>query len=300
MFAGFDRRQIDVGDGVTINCVIGGSGAPVLLLHGYPQTHAMWAKVAPQLARDYTVVCPDLRGYGDSSKPHATADSSNYSFRALAADQVAVMRALGFPAFHLVGHDRGGRTAHRLALDHPGAVRSMVVMDIAPTYNTLTDVSRALAQRYWHWYFLSRPEPLPEKLIGADPDFFYEGMLGSLGTTTGRGMALSLFSEEQLAEYRRCWRDPAMIHASCADYRATILHDLGFDTADRGKVKITCPALAVWGTQGAMAQIFDVAALWREWCTDLRTASLPSGHFFIDHLPNETTAMLLDFWKSCP
>jgi haloacetate dehalogenase len=298
MFAGFERRTVACGD-IAINCVVGGTGAPVLLLHGYPQNLSMWAKVASALARHYTVVCADLRGYGDSSKPHATADNSNYSFRAMAADQVAVMRALGFARFHLVGHDRGGRTAHRLTLDHPDAVRSLTLFDIAPTYTTLTALSRPLAQRYWHWYFLSRPEPLPERLIGADPDFFYEGLLGSLGTIAGKPSGLENFDPEQLAEYRRCWRDPAMIHATCADYRATITHDLAFDTADHGTRKVTCPAFAVWGATGAMAQLFDVEARWREWCTDLRTASLPSGHFFVDHMPAETTTLLLDFWREC-
>ena len=295
MFAGFDRKQIDVGGGISINCVVGGSGDPVLLLHGYPQNLAEWAHVAPALAHDLTVVCADLRGYGDSSKPRATPDSANYSFRAMAGDQLALMKALGFARFHLVGHDRGARVAHRLALDHEAAVRSLTLFDIAPTQATLTRVNCALAQRYWHWYFLSQPEPFPEHLIGADPDFFFEAFLGRLGTGS-----LADFDAAQLADYRRCWREPAMIHASCADYRAAISQDLVFDSADYGRRKLACPTLAVWGEQGAMAQLFDLAALWREWCGDLKTALLLSGHFFVDHLPAETTALLRDFWENLP
>ena len=294
MFAGFERKKIEVGD-ITINCVIGGAGPPVLLLHGYPQNLSMWAQVAPQLTSAYTVVCADLRGYGDSSKPRALPDFANYSFRAMAQDQLAVMKALGFPRFHVAGHDRGGRVAHRLTLDHPDSIRSMAVLDIAPTYTTYTAPNREIARGYWMWYFLCRPEPLPERLIGADPDFFYETLLGSLG-----GPGLASFSAEQLAEYRRCWRDPAMIHASCSDYRAAITLDLAFDSADHGKKKVTCPALALWGDSGAPARYFDVEAAWRAWCTDLRGISLPSGHFFIDHLPDKTAEILLDFWKGVP
>lgn len=289
MFGGFTRRRIDVGD-VTINCVVGGAGPPVLLLHGCPQNLAMWADVAPLLTPSFTVVCADLRGYGDSSKPRAASDFSNYSFRAMAADQLAVMRELGFARFHIAGHDRGARVAHRMALDHPAAIESMAVLDIAPTYMTYMESDRRIAEGYWIWYFLSRPEPLPERLIGADPDFFFETLLGSLG-----GPGLAGFGQDQLDDYRRCWRDPAMIHGCCSDYRAAITLDLAADAADRGR-KVTCPSLALWGAAGAPARYFDVEAAWREWCADLSAASLPSGHFFVDHMPRETAKILADFW----
>ncbi len=291
MFEGFACRKIDVG-GVTINCVVGGAGPPVLLLHGCPQNLAMWAEVAALSARRVTVVCADLRGYGDSSKPRAAPDFSNYSFRAMAGDQLAVMKALGFERFHVAGHDRGARVAHRMTLDHPASVESMAVLDIAPTYTTYMEPNRRIAEGYWIWYFLSRPEPLPERLIGADPDFFFETLLGSLG-----GPGLAGFGQEQLADYRRCWRDPAMIHGCCSDYRAAITLDLAADAADRGRKKVTCPSLALWGDGGAPARYFDVEAAWREWCTDLSAATLPGGHFFIDHRPRETAEILLDFWS---
>jgi haloacetate dehalogenase len=294
MFAGFERHKIQAGKietgDITINCVVGGSGPPVLLLHGYPQNIAMWAKVAPLIAEKYTVVCADLRGYGDSSKPRGLADYANYTFRAMAGDQVAVMKALGFDRFHVAGHDRGARVSHRMTLDHPDVVRSMAVLDIAPTYTTYTAPNREIARGYWMWYFLCRPEPLPETLIGANPDFFFETLLGSLGA--------SQFDADQLEEYRRCWRNPDMIHSGCCDYRAAITLDLAMDTADHGKKKITVPSLAMWGETGAPARYFDVEACWREWCTDLRGVAIPSGHFFIDAMPRETAAALMDFWAA--
>ena len=176
MFEGFDRRALEL-CGVRIACAVGGSGPPLILLHGYPQSMAMWARVAPKLAQRYTVVCADLRGYGDSAKPQCTSDRSNYSFRAFADDQLGAMRLLGFERFHVVGHDRGGRTGHRMALDHPDAVRSLTVMDIVPTFAMFMNTNRQVAQAYWHWYFLSQPEPFPERLIGADPDYFFENSL---------------------------------------------------------------------------------------------------------------------------
>jgi haloacetate dehalogenase len=288
MFEGFERRKIDT-DEAAINCVVGGSGPPVLLLHGYPQCLAMWARTAPLIAAKFTVVCADLRGYGDSSKPKCLPDKSNYSFRAMAADQVAMMKQLGFAAFHLVGHDRGARTAHRLALDHPNAVRSLAVLDIVPTHTLLTNLNRQVASAYWHWFFLALPEPVPERMIGRDPDEFY----GSALTGFGRAK-IDDFDSEMMAEYRRCWRDPGMIHGSCSDYRAAQGIDLEHDEADLGR-KIACPTLAFWGEKGPMARNYDIAATWRERCADLRTASLPGNHFFIDQFPAETAKILMDF-----
>jgi haloacetate dehalogenase len=287
MFESFVRHRLDVGE-VKINCVVGGSGPPVLLLHGYPQCLAMWARTAPLLAEKFTVVAADLRGYGDSDKPHCLPDKSNYAFRAMAADQVAVMKELGFARFHVVGHDRGGRTAHRMALDHADVVRSLAVLDIVPTYKLFMQPKREVAGAYWHWYFLSLPEPFPEKLIGADPDYFYGTAMSGFGNAR-----LEDFDGEMMAEYRRCWNDPNMIHGSCSDYRAAATIDLEHDAADLS-AKVACPTLACWGEKGPMARYYDIAAEWRERCADVRAASLPGSHFFIDQFPKETAKILLD------
>ena len=288
MFEGFTRQRVTV-DGTDIVCVVGGSGPPVLLLHGFPQNMAMWARVAPRLARQFTVVCADLRGYGDSAKPQCLPDRSNYSFRAMAADQRGLMRRLGFERFHLVGHDRGGRTGHRLALDRPDAVLSLTVMDIVPTYAMFMDTSRKVAGSYWHWYFLSQPEPFPERIIGNDPDFFYETCLVGWGATD-----ISDFDPDMIAEYRRAWRDPGMIHGSCSDYRAAASIDLEHDTADIDK-RVQCPVLAFYGAAGQMARLFDIPAEWRKRCVDLSTSSLPGGHFFVDQFPRDVAQTLIDF-----
>jgi haloacetate dehalogenase len=290
MFDGFQHKSVATGD-AEIACVVGGVGPPALLLHGFPQSKAMWARVAPALARDFTVVCADLRGYGDSAKPACLPDRSTYSFRAMAGDQLRLMRALGFDRFHVVGHDRGGRTGHRMALDHPGAVLSLAVMDIVPTYAMFMKTSRAVASAYWHWYFLSQPEPFPERVIGNDPDFFYETCLVGWGAT-----GIADFDPVMLAEYRRCWRDPAMIHGSCSDYRAAASIDLDHDAADIDR-RVSCPTLAFYGAQGVMAKLFDLPAEWRLRCADLRAASLPGGHFFVDQFPDETARILLGFLK---
>ncbi|HEY1720959.1 MAG TPA: alpha/beta hydrolase [Magnetospirillaceae bacterium] len=289
MFEGFRRGKATI-DGIEINYVIGGKGPPVLLLHGYPQNLAMWAMVAPVLAQHYTVVCSDLRGYGDSSKPRCLPDRSNYSFRAMAHDQLGLMRSLGFETFQLVGHDRGGRTAHRLTLDHPEAVQNLTVMDIVPTYKLFMETNRHLAGAYWHWYYLSQPEPFPETMIGANPDFFYEASLAGWGAAR-----LADFDPEQLAEYRRCWRNPEMIHGSCSDYRAAASIDLEHDAADLN-VKVQCPVLVLWGLDGVMAKFYgDVAAPWRERCVNVRGQAAHGGHFFIDTASDETTKILLSF-----
>jgi haloacetate dehalogenase len=288
MFEGFARKRVDVG-AATINCVVGGSGPPVLLLHGFPQSLAMWARVAPLLAPHHTVVCADLRGYGDSSKPRCDADRANYSFRAMAADQVALMQALGFARFHVVGHDRGGRTGHRMALDNADVVLSLAVLDIVPTYAMFMETNRHVAGAYWHWYFLSLPEPFPERLIGNDPDFFYETCLVGWGATR-----IEDFDAEMLAEYRRCWHDPAMIHGSCSDYRAAATIDLEHDAADLDR-KVACPTLALWGSEGLMHRCFDIAAAWRKRCDDVRPETLPGGHFFVDQFADDTARLLLSF-----
>lgn len=288
MFETFARGTADI-DGIDISYVMGGAGPAVLLLHGYPQCKALWAKVAPLLAERFTVVCADLRGYGDSGKPRCAPDCSNYSFRAMARDQAGLMAKLGFPRFHAVGHDRGGRTAHRMALDHADRVKTLTVMDIAPTYTMFMQTDRRLAQAYWHWYFLAQPEPFPETLIARDPDFFYERSLFGWGAARAED-----FDPEMMAEYRRAWRNPEMIHGSCSDYRAAGAVDLGLDTGDLNR-QVQCPALVFYGAKGVMARLFDLPAEWRTRLAHMTEASLPGGHFFVDQFPRETAGILADF-----
>ncbi len=290
MFEDFSEHTVKVADGMTIFCVAAGEGPPVLMLHGFPQTHAMWARIAPKIvASGFSVVCADLRGYGASSKPKDLPDHSNYSFRAFADDQVRLMRALGHERFHVIGHDRGARTAHRMALDWPDAVLSLAVLDIVPTYAMFMETNRKVASAYWHWYFLSQPAPLPERMIGADPDFFYETAMAGFGADS-----LSDFDPEQLEAYRRAWREPAMIHGSCADYRAAAAIDLNHDEADLDR-KVSAPLLAFYGANGLMAKLFDIPAEWRGRAAQVRAASLPGGHFFPDLWPTETAEALIGF-----
>jgi haloacetate dehalogenase len=291
MFEGFEHGVASIDD-VDIAYISGGSGPPLLLLHGFPQNKAMWRHVAARLAQDFTIVCADLRGYGDSAKPQCLPDRSNYSFRAMAADQLGLMRSLGFERFHMVGHDRGGRTGHRMALDYPDAVRTLTVMDIVPTYAMFMDTNRKVAGAYWHWYFLSQPAPFPERMIGADPDFFYETCLVGWGAAK-----LADFDAEALADYRRCWRDPAMIHGSCSDYRAAASIDLDHDGADIDR-KVACPTLVFYGAVGQMAKLFDIPAQWRKRCATIEQASLPGGHFFVDQFPDKTAEIVAAFLKA--
>jgi haloacetate dehalogenase len=291
MFEGFEHGVASI-DGADISYIRGGSGPPLLLLHGFPQNKAMWRHVGAHLATDFTVVCADLRGYGDSAKPACLPDRSNYSFRAMAADQLGLMRSLGFERFHMVGHDRGGRTGHRMALDHPDAVETLTVMDIVPTYAMFMETNRKVAGAYWHWYFLSQPAPFPERMIGVDPDFFYETCLVGWGAAK-----LADFDAEALADYRRCWRDPAMIHGSCSDYRAAASIDLDHDGADIDR-KVTCPTLVFYGAAGQMAKLFDIPSEWRKRCVAIEQASLPGGHFFVDQFPDKTAEILASFLKA--
>jgi haloacetate dehalogenase len=288
MFEGLRHSSAQIGE-VNIAYAIGGSGPPVLLLHGFPQNRFEWARVAPLLAQGYTVVAADLRGYGDSSKPTCAADSSNYSFRAMAGDQVGLMQHLGFEQFHVIGHDRGGRTAHRMALDHPRVVKSLTVMDIVPTHAMFMDTNRHLANTYWHWYFLAQPAPFPETLIASNPDFFYETCLLGWGAAK-----ITDFESDMLAAYRKSWRDAAMIQASCGDYRAALHVDLQHDAADIEQ-KVQAPSLVLYGAGGAMAKLFDMRAEWAKRLTHMRTDSLPGGHFFVDQFPKETAQKLLVF-----
>ncbi|MEP4197336.1 MAG: alpha/beta hydrolase [Aliishimia sp.] len=285
MISGFTSHTADV-NGQTIVYARAGSGPALLLLHGFPQTHAMWHEIAPDLAKDFTVITADLRGYGASSTPKGT---HNYSFREMAADQLALMQSLGFETFHLVGHDRGGRTAHRLTLDYPKAVKTLTVLDIVPTHTLLSDLSHEVAKAYYHWFFLSQPSPMPEAMILADPDTYYESCL--LGWGAG---VLSEFSPDALEAYRQSWRRPHTIRAMCDDYRAAIEFDFDLDAADLHR-QVACPALVLFGAQGKMAECYDVAGTWAPRLADMQAKAIPGGHFFPDTNPRDTIDALRAF-----
>ncbi len=291
MFEGFETGTIETAE-TRIHLRTGGSGTPLLLLHGYPQSHVMWHRVAPRLAERFTVVCPDLRGYGDSGKPASDREHLAYSKRASANDLVEVMAALGHERFGLAGHDRGGRVAHRLALDHPGRVEKLAVLDIVPTRTIFRATDQAIATGYFHWFFLIQPHGLPERMIGADPLFYLHWVLGRWGT------GLNAFAPEALAEYERCFKDPAAIHASCEDYRAAASIDLAHDEADLER-KIRCPVLALWGERGLMERHFDVLATWRERSAgEVRGHALDCGHFLPEERPQATAEALLEFFAA--
>jgi len=292
MFEGFEIRDVATA-GTTIHARIGGSGPPLLLLHGYPQTHVMWHRVAPALAERLTVICPDLRGYGDSGKPASDPEHAVYSKRATAQDMVELMAALGHQRFRVVGHDRGGRVAHRLALDHPDRVERLAVLDIVPTRTIFRAADQAIATAYFHWFFLIQPHDLPERLIGADPTYWLHRMLGAWGS---RGLVS--FAPDVLTEYERCFTDPKVIHGSCEDYRAAATIDLAHDETDLDQ-KIRCPVLALWGRHGLMERHFDVLATWRERSVGPVTGhALDCGHFLAEERPDETSEALLEFFAA--
>lgn len=288
MFEGFDTGVAEV-NGQRIKYVTGGSGPAILLLHGFPQTHAMWHTVASVLAEDFTVVASDLRGYGASSKPEGT---EAYSFREMAADQTALMSALGHSRFHLVGHDRGGRVAHRLALDASKYVASLTVMDIVPTHLLLSELTQNVATSYYHWFFLAQPYPFPETLIGHDPDMYYESCLLGWGAAK-----LSDFDPNAIAAYRAAWRDPDTIRGMCADYRAALQIDFAHDAQDLD-CRVTAPALVLYGGDGAMAQAYDVPQTWSDRLACMKAQAVLGGHFFVDQSPSETVEALSQFLKS--
>jgi len=279
MFANFKPFSLP-GEGATIQGVRGGNGPPLLLLHGYPQSHAMWHKVAPMLAEHYTVIAADLRGYGNSEKPPSDKYHTPYSKRAVAADMIAVMKQLGFDQFYVGAHDRGARVAHRMTLDWPGHVLKQAYLDIAPTREMYRDANTQFATAYWHWYFLIQPAPFPENLINADPDYF-------LNTKCGAGSAgMSPFTSEALESYLTAFRDPAAVHAMCEDYRAAATIDIEHDNAD-GDKKIATPLLCLWGKQGVIEACFDALALWRERADDVRGHALNGGHYLAEELPEQ-------------
>ena len=292
LFPGFAAQRIRT-TGTEIQCVVGGAGPPLLLLHGYPQTHAMWHGVAPTLAREFTVVCPDLRGYGDSGKPASDATHAAYSKRAMAQDMVELMWTLGFPRFRLAGHDRGGRVAHRLCVDHAAAVERVAVLDISPTRTMFAGTNQGFATAYYHWFFLIQPFDLPEKLIGADPLYYLHRKIGGWGT------GLQHFDPRALAEYERCFADPATIHATCEDYRAAASIDLEHDDADvaAGR-KVVCPLLVLWGEKGVVNRLFDPLQDWGAVALDVRGRTLPTGHFLAEEAPEETLRELREFFSA--
>ena len=292
MFDGFATRHLDTERG-TIFARVGGSGPPLLLMHGYPQTHLMWHSAAPRLAEHFTVVATDLSGYGDSFKPAPADDHSPHSKRALARDQVQAMASLGYARFAVAGHDRGGRVAYRMALDDPDRVTALAVLDIVPTAEVWARADDRLALVYWHWGFLAQPAPLPERLIGADPDAYFDHHVRAIGI----GREPSRYPQPVLDTYRAQLHDPSTVEAICEDYRAGATIDRQLDEADRGRL-IGCPTLALWGTQGALELFYgDVLAIWREWARDPQGRGVEASHFLVEDRPEELANELIGFFE---
>jgi haloacetate dehalogenase len=289
-FPGFTERRIAT-SGAEINLVTGGSGPPLLLLHGYPQTHLMWRKVAPLLAREFTVVIPDLRGYGDSSKPPAGADNANYSKRALAQDQVETMSALGFARFAVAGHDRGARVAHRLARDHAERIERIALLDIVPTLYRFETIDQKAATSSWHWFFLIQPRGFPERLIGAEAEFFLRHQFAGLLREPAK------LEPEAFAEYLRCFKNPETIRATCDEYRAGASIDLEHDRADRGR-KLAMPLLMLWGQRSSQGSGYDVLSVWRDHAQNVRGQAIDSGHFLPEEAPDDAHRALREFFAA--
>ncbi|MDO8774731.1 MAG: alpha/beta hydrolase [Burkholderiaceae bacterium] len=295
-FENFEPRHFDV-NGAQIHAHVSrglpGGRPALLLLHGFPQSHVIWHRVAQRLDKDFYLVMPDLRGYGDSSKAPGLADHSNYSKRAMAQDMVEVMDALGVASFYLCGHDRGGRVAHRLAVDHPTQVQRLCVIDIAPTLDMYAATDMDFARAYYHWFHLIQPPPLPENMIGGNPLAYLHAKLGGWGSA-----GLGYIEPAALAEYERCFCQSATIHAMCEDYRASADIDLAHDRASRAQGdKITCDTLVLWGERGVVNQLFQPLELWQAQCAGKVTGqALPAGHFIPEELPQETTAQLVTFF----
>jgi haloacetate dehalogenase len=294
MLADFEAAEIQSGE-TSIFLRRSGSGPPLLLLHGFPETHLMWRRVAPLLARHSTIVCADLRGYGASGCPASTADHAPYAKRAMARDMVAVMQRLGFSRFSVAGHDRGGRVAYRLALDHPACVERVAVLDIVPTETTWARANASLALAYWPWSLLAQAEPLPERLIRAAPEAVVDDALGGWGTPAG------IFSPEVRAAYVAALSDPLHLHAICEEYRAAATLDRQHDEADRKNGRrIACPLLALWSGRGPLQEWYVEAGgplgLWRAWCEEVQGGPVDAGHFFPEEIPNETAEALSLFF----
>ncbi|HZR59940.1 MAG TPA: alpha/beta hydrolase [Xanthobacteraceae bacterium] len=293
LYPDYASRWIATSAGKIFARVGGSSGPPLLLLHGHPQSNVMWHRVAPLLAPRFTLVIADLPGYGWSDAPAAQDDHAPYTKRAMAAAMVELMEALGFVRFRLAGHDRGGRVGYRLALDHPGRIERLAVLDIVTTYDMWHGMDARLAARAWHWTFLTLPAPFPETLIGHDPKFFFD----SRAAAGSGAKTVSIFDPRALAHYHAAYGDPTRIHAMCEDYRAGRTTDLAHDEADRTAGKIGCPLLALWGTTGLIANAgIDALARWRDWAADLRGFAITSGHYLPEENPEATSRALLDFF----
>ena len=293
-FVDFKRQLIDVGEGIVINTLVGGSGKEViLLLHGHPESYLIWRDIAPSLAKEYTVVATDLRGYGDSSKPTGLIDHSNYSKRVMAQDQVSVMEKLGFDTFHVVSHDRGARVAHRLILDFPQKVLTCTMMDILPTYDMYEQTNREFATKYWHWFFYIQKVGFPERFLGADPEYFIRSnLLNKIAPQT-----LKMFPEDVIQEYIRHYSEPACLHGICEDYRASATIDLEHDKLDRER-RITTPILALWGGDGVVGKLWDVLEGWRMFADDVSGFAVDDcGHFVPEEKPEICLAALRDFFR---
>jgi haloacetate dehalogenase len=298
LFTGFTTEQIKT-PGATIHTVHGGNsnGSPVLLLHGIPETHVLWRKVAPQLARDHFVVMTDLRGYGDSSKPPGGADHFAYSKRAMALDQVEVMRHLGFERFAVVGHDRGGRAAHRLALDHPQALTRLAILDIVPTHLLYQSINQEFATIFYHWFLMVQPEPFPETLVQNSAEYFLKCTLLWLGGSKISDALPNWIGADIFQEYLRTFQMPETIHAICEDYRAAASIDLEHDTADLDK-KIGCPLLVLWSEKGPFHRMYNVLQTWQDRAIEARGKAMPTGHFLPEQMPDELTRELSDFLRT--
>ena len=293
MFKGFKSQKIQT-TGATINVVSGGQGPPLLLLHGNPETHVMWHKVAPRLATEFSVLAADLRGYGDSSKPEGGENHSNYSKRAMGLDQIELMSHFGFEKFAVVGHDRGGRVGHRMALDHPDRVTKLALLDIVPTYDLLHRVTNEVATAFYHWFFLIQPSPFPETLIASNVEFYLKYMMFR---DMAHNEVPAWMGEDAFAEYLRCYRDPAALHATCEDYRAGESIDMKHDEEDL-KRKIICPVLVLWGKEGAVQKYFDVLSVWRERALNVSGKPVAGRHFLPEETPDEVLLELRAFLKS--
>ena len=290
MFPGFRTERIQT-SGAAIHTLVGGSGPPLLLLHGYPQTHVEWHKIASRLAQQFTVVMTDLRGYGDSSKPPDGENHANYSKRAMALDQVEVMHALGFDRFAVVGHDRGARVAWRLSVEHAERITRAVLLDIIPTLDVFDNVDQQVATATYHWFFLIQPAPLPETLLAGNAEFFLRSRFARFSP------ANTSFTPEAFAEYLRCFNNPATIHATCEDYRAGATVDIEHSNAD-GDKKVTCPLLVLWGERGTVGRLYDVMSIWRQHAVNVTGTALPSGHFLPEEVPDETLGAVLPFLQA--
>jgi haloacetate dehalogenase len=288
LMPGFEMRRFRT-DGAEIHAAVGGEGPPLLLLHGNPLTLVSWHKVAPDLARHYTVVAPDLRGYGDSTKPDGGADHSGYSFRAMGEDNFEVMRQLGFERFAIAGHDRGARVAFRMGLDRPEAIERIASLDIVPTHHVLTHVSLGWGLESYHWFFMAQKAPFPEKLLTADLAYYIDYKLNK------KGVGLSIFDPRAMAEYKRC-TTPEQIHAVCEDYRATVGVDFEMDKADYGKRKLACPVFVIWGSNSHCGRHFKPLDAWAEWADDLRGFAVPTGHYPAEQRPDLILAAFTAFF----